>query len=296
MSRASSSGPVQPASFRESFNTALMGSGYTLKRLSDRLLERGLPVSVSALSRWRSGERRPDGIRSLRLLTVIEQELGVLPGVLTGTLIGRSRRLGSITPDTGLDVAPTVLALWDSLQVAPRSDVRALSIQEDIEIDSSGSVRAVSSVGIFQGMRDTVRSIGIIMDANPQSSEPPEVTLRTGGTVADSRMASDGTALGISVELDTALTVGATGLLSWNTLYPADQPSPLHYACQMSHPVREVLVVLHFAGPHPPTWIDEVLNTRDDLHRRTHPGNTSSFHTIHSGIGPGQLQLSWGWD
>lgn len=295
----SDTGPAEPvasAAFDEAFTAAMVDSGCTLAILRDRLRDRGLSISLSTLSRWRSGERRPDGIRSLPVLTAIEQELGMHPGVLTSNLIGRSRRLGRISPETELEPRPTVIEMLRSLPVSPHADMRVLSLHDDVQIAPSGRIMAVTSILTVQGVNDEFSSIGLAVDVNELADAPPDVTILAGGVITESRRDSSRTALGLAVRLDTALEAGQTGMLSWTARYPSEHPAPDRYTCHATRPLRELLVLLHFDPLSLPHWIDEVVQTPEGSRTRTHTANSSSFHTLRSGFGPGRLQLSWGWD
>ncbi|WP_048876763.1 hypothetical protein, partial [Saccharomonospora saliphila] len=73
------------SAFSETLRSAISTSGLSLDRIQVRLQERGVPVSVTALSYWQSGKRQPERGRSIRAVLALEQILD-LP---TGSLLGR---------------------------------------------------------------------------------------------------------------------------------------------------------------------------------------------------------------
>ena len=79
--------------FATLLDRALRSRRMTLAGLSRRLEGLGSPVSIAALSYWRSGQRRPERGTSLDALAHIEQILGLETDALISRL-GPSRRVG----------------------------------------------------------------------------------------------------------------------------------------------------------------------------------------------------------
>lgn len=77
--------------FASTLSAALDERGVGLSWLRDRLAERGHPVSLGALSYWRSGQREPRRHTSLEAIEVIEELLDVEGGTLVGPLQRRDR-------------------------------------------------------------------------------------------------------------------------------------------------------------------------------------------------------------
>lgn len=72
--------------FSAELRSAISTSGLSLDRIQVRLQERGIPVSVTALSYWQSGKRQPERQRSLQAILVLEQILDVPTGSLLSLL------------------------------------------------------------------------------------------------------------------------------------------------------------------------------------------------------------------
>ncbi len=72
--------------FSEALRSAISSSGLSLDRIQIRLQERGVPVSVTALSYWQSGKRQPERQQSLRAILALEQILDVPTGSLLSLL------------------------------------------------------------------------------------------------------------------------------------------------------------------------------------------------------------------
>ena len=54
--------------FPEALRAAIQVKGLSLERLHHKLKTRGAPISITALSYWQSGRRRPERPESLRAL------------------------------------------------------------------------------------------------------------------------------------------------------------------------------------------------------------------------------------
>jgi len=101
VSRLLRSGPFEAA-----LDSAIAASGLSLDDLRKRLETKGLTVSVTALSYWRRGRRRPERSESLEALAGIEEILGLPPSLLL-TLLGARRPRGR-----WIDHPPGTLARW----------------------------------------------------------------------------------------------------------------------------------------------------------------------------------------
>src|SRR5262245_19537372 len=98
--------------FPVALRAAIRASGLSLDRIQYRLRARGLTISVTALSYWQSGRRRPERPESLSALKHLEEVLGVESGSLTALLgpprpRGRAQRTPSAMP---------IEALWNNRQ------------------------------------------------------------------------------------------------------------------------------------------------------------------------------------
>src|SRR2546421_2235054 len=76
--------------FEAALRAAIQASRLSLERIQHRLHARGTPVSITALSYWQSGRRRPERPDSLLALQQLEQVLGV-PASSLSALLGPPR-------------------------------------------------------------------------------------------------------------------------------------------------------------------------------------------------------------
>ncbi|MEV7674067.1 hypothetical protein ACWDNT_32005 [Streptomyces sp. NPDC000963] len=92
-SRSAAEYALYTGQFAEALRTSIARSGFSLQRLSAKLLERGIKVSPAALSYWQSGSNRPERDQSLRAVGHLEEILG-LPHRTLLTLLGPPRPRG----------------------------------------------------------------------------------------------------------------------------------------------------------------------------------------------------------
>ncbi len=136
--------------FEAALRSAIRFSRLSLERIQHRLNTRGTPVSITALSYWQSGRRRPERPDSLLALRELENVLG-LPGKALSTLLGPPRPRGR-TRQIASD-APPLSDLWSENESAvelltrvdttPDSKLTRLSHHDVVHIDAYGKQRKV---------------------------------------------------------------------------------------------------------------------------------------------------------
>lgn len=89
--------------FAAALAEAIERRGVALSWVRDRLVARGTPVSLAALSYWRSGQREPEREVSLEAVAELEVLLDLEPGALSRRLRGRERAGGPVPFDSLID-------------------------------------------------------------------------------------------------------------------------------------------------------------------------------------------------
>ncbi|MEU6643333.1 hypothetical protein ABZ863_12370 [Saccharomonospora sp. NPDC046836] len=124
--------------FSAALRQAISASGLGLDRIQVRLQERGIIVSVTALSYWQSGKRRPERPRSMSAVRTLEEILGLPTGSLLGLLPPLRKGTQPLTVDTP---AMTLLSLRDRCDVDPGGTQSMVTATTVLRADTSGQDR-----------------------------------------------------------------------------------------------------------------------------------------------------------
>jgi transcriptional regulator with XRE-family HTH domain len=151
--------------FADALRVAIQVRGLSLERLQHRLKVRGAPISVTALSYWQSGRRRPERPESLMALAHLEDVLG-LPETALSRLLGpprprgrsRRRELSARAPWDGSGLVLT--AQHDRVDVAPCGGVRGVRSRQVMQVTSANVDRWIlcQETGSAQPALTAVRS------------------------------------------------------------------------------------------------------------------------------------------
>lgn len=248
--------------FDVALRAAIRTSRLSLERIQHRLRTRGTPVSITALSYWQSGRRRPERPDSLLALQQLEDVLGVPDGALSA-LLGPPKPRGRSRGDAG---APPLASLWsdnataagllNQIDTSPDSNLTRLSQHDLVEIDAEGRQRRARIRQLVQAERNGVDRWITVFDNAGTDVPPPAIrTLRScqlGQVLTDH-------ARGVVVAelvFDRPLDRGETMLMEYEVVHSADG---LHgtdqdhtYARRFRLPIREYVVELQFDPGTPP--------------------------------------------
>lgn len=248
--------------FDVALRAAIRSSRLSLERIQHRLRARGTPVSITALSYWQSGRRRPERPDSLLALQQLEAVLGVPDGALSA-LLGPPKPRGRSRGDS---TAPPLASLWsdnasaagllDQIDTSPDSNLTRLSQHDLVEIDGAGKQRRVRVRQLVQAERNGVDRWITVFD-NAGTDVPPP-TLNTVRSCSLGQVLTDHTRGVVVAELvfDRPLERGETVLMEYEVLHAGDG---LHgtdqdhtYARRFRLPIREYVVELQFDPDNPP--------------------------------------------
>ncbi|GGM92113.1 hypothetical protein GCM10011609_31800 [Lentzea pudingi] len=151
--------------FADALRVAIQVRGLSLERLQHRLKVRGAPISVTALSYWQSGRRRPERPESMMALAHLEDVLG-LPAAALSRLLGpprprgrsRRREQPARTPWNGSGLVMT--AQHDRVDVAPCGGVRGVRSRQVMRANTANVDRWIlcQETGSAQPALTAVRS------------------------------------------------------------------------------------------------------------------------------------------
>ncbi|GLY53356.1 hypothetical protein [Lentzea sp. NBRC 102530] len=200
--------------FADALRVAIQVRGLSLERLQHRLKVRGAPISVTALSYWQSGRRRPERPESLMALAHLEDVLGLPESALSRLLgpprpRGRSRRR-----------EPSARAAWDSSGLA-------LTAQHDrVDVAACGGVRGVRSRQVMRASSANVDRWILCQETG--SAQPALTAVRSCRVGRIARERTNGV-LVAELLFDEPISAGESVAIEYELVYPHPTAEHTHF-------------------------------------------------------------------
>ncbi|MFT4163875.1 MAG: hypothetical protein QM650_01375 [Microlunatus sp.] len=283
--------------FADAFAEALERRGMSLAALRTELAARGAPVSLAALSYWRSGNRQPEQERSLRAVVAIEEILGMFPGELESlTSSGRRRRW----PRSDLfDIYPnrrdTIIRLLDELGMSsPFEELVEREITTKFDLDERGCAIRFTHISVLEAVVPDARRLALVM-AGENPDEPPLAFTALGGYRLG-RVVRDQASMVTIAEmlLDEELPMGRTTIVEQQVeLDGAEDDNEL---CYWAWPrVDSVSQWVRFHPDMVPEWCEAFTLVNGVEESEEIPIHGSSVHRTVTRFGPGTVGIRWFW-
>ncbi|MDR7303284.1 hypothetical protein [Haloactinomyces albus] len=248
--------------FEEALRTAIRSSRLSLERIQHRLNSRGTPVSITALSYWQSGRRRPERPESLLALQQLENVLGVPDGALSALLgpprpRGRTRGTGDTPPLTSLwSDSASAVELLAQVDTSHDSNLTRLSQHDVVHIDGDGAQVKARMRQLVQAERNGVDRWVTVFDSEGTDVTPPTIRALRSCRLGRVRTDHDRGVVVAELLFDRTLERGETVLMEYEVV-PA--PESLRnrnqdhtYSRRFRLPIREYLLELQFDPDRPP--------------------------------------------
>lgn len=286
------------SAFDRAFADAIARRGVSLAWLSRRLGERGRPVSVTALSYWRSGRSQPERSTSRDAVEEIEQLLGVECGGLS-SLIGPSRRPGpqpaEVTTAELFASTPGVLPALHALGFTGLYDELTEQMRHiTVDIDGSGLARSVEVRTVMQSRRDGARRTPVIVVLE-DVGQAPRFVPGVGCSIGRQTLDPDTGVFATEILVDRAMAKGDTCLFELRVEFgtPVADTWYDHFAARR---LAALLIWVRFDPERLPTCVERYTATdhRRDI-QQIPLGGGSSVHVLERGFGPGMLGIQWTW-
>ncbi|OLR91721.1 helix-turn-helix domain-containing protein [Actinokineospora bangkokensis] len=301
--------PESPAvdAFPAALRSAIQASGLSLDRIQYRLRARGVSISVTALSYWQSGRRRPERAESLAALGHLEDVLSVPTGSLIA-LLGPPRPRGRVNRESS---RLTVEALWGSnsepvshllrrIDFTTDSALVKLSQHDRMEIAANRGEKSIAVRQVLRAERDGADRALMVYDLELPGRPFPEVT--PGDNCRIGRVAHDPAAgmMAAEIMLDQPLNRGETAVVD----YALHHPGPPYsrgddsYCRKFNTPVREFVVELRFDPRMLPAYLEQCVMDADDQitnRKKIEVTPDGKAHAVALDFGPGILCVRWEW-
>ncbi|UUW89126.1 hypothetical protein [Pimelobacter simplex] len=279
--------------FAEVLSTAMERRGATLASVRDRLSERGHPVSLTALSYWRSGQREPERTASLEAIPELEALLGLEAGALSRRLSGRlRRRVGAVEPFNELLGDPAVEA------VVGEEDVCRVSSHLVVDVGAQGEILRARVRQVVVADREGVDGITLFVgpDTGTEVNET-EMSAVAGCTIGEVVDLEHGIR-GSRLVFERPLALGESTITEIEARRAPHLGPDLdtEYALAAEQRLEEALVWVRFHPDKVPArcW---VFFLEGGL-RHDWPvdlDGSSSVHYRQTAFGPGYLGVRWEW-
>ncbi|RZS34330.1 hypothetical protein EV193_109117 [Herbihabitans rhizosphaerae] len=294
-------------SFPTALRTAIQASGLSLDRIQYRLRARGVSVSVTALSYWQSGRRRPERPESLAALGHLEAVLGLAAGSLMALLgpprpRGRAHRGNSRVPIDALwnDNNENVASLLERVDVSSDTALTRISQHDRATIAVDRGDQTVLVRQVLRAERDGADRWVTVYDAAVPGKPFPEITPRQACRMG--RIARDDKA-GLQVGeilFDRPLNRGETTVIEYALTF-AGPPYPRGdnaHCRKFTAPVREYVVELRFDPRMLPAYVEQFAMDPDEQttsRRQITVEPNGHAHAVALDFGPGTFGLRWKW-
>ncbi|MGW5054627.1 helix-turn-helix domain-containing protein [Actinokineospora sp. NPDC004072] len=292
--------------FPTALRAAIQASGLSLDRIQYRLRARGVSISVTALSYWQSGRRRPERAESLAALGHLEDVLGVPTGSLIA-LLGPPRPRGRVNRESS---RLSLEALWGNTepiaQLLKRIDFTSdaaltrISQHDRMEVGADRGDKMTNIRQVFRAERDGVDRTVMVYDLELPGRPFPRVV--EGDTCRIGRVARDEGAGLIAAEilLDRPLARGETTIVDYALLHPGPPYSrgDDSYCRRFTSPVREFVLELRFDPRMLPTYLEQCTTDPDDQvtsRRKLEVTPDGKAHAVVLDFGPGSMGVRWEW-
>ncbi|GLZ34769.1 hypothetical protein Lesp02_69560 [Lentzea sp. NBRC 105346] len=269
--------------FAEALRAAIQVRGLSLERLQHKLRLRGAPISITALSYWQSGRRRPERPESLAALAQLEDVLDVPPGSLS-RLLGPPRPRGRARPQP-----PLPRAAWDG------SGLTLTGQHDRVETDSSGAVRTVRSRLVMHA--DTAGVDRWILCHDTGSALPEVTALRACRVGRVARERTNGVLIA-ELLFDSPLDEGSTVAIEYELTYPLGASEHTHFR-RFPNRVQDYVLEIKFPREHPPARCEQfATGVGEGVLGGARPAFVDTWGYVHAvalDFGPGVFGMRWEW-
>lgn len=278
---------------------AMRRRGLTLAALHQTLRDQGEEISLTALSYWRSGQRRPESAQSFLVVERLEQILGFAPGELSEA-ITRPARVGRIVPPTmpfdDERIAREVHETMSELAPEPQGTLREISAQAVAYVDAEGNPTRVTTRYLAKATGDVVRAIPLVGVAARETELLPELVDLVGVRVARFSRHPGGLATGHLLEFDEPVRVGETVVFEVTKVLPPGYPSDRSVWHGLMTRSKALTVWLRFAPGAEPAWCEEYEEANGK--EQTWPLDlvNGSAQVARFGFGPAVIGVRWGYE
>ncbi|BAK37268.1 hypothetical protein MLP_42540 [Microlunatus phosphovorus NM-1] len=282
--------------FADALAEGLERRGMSLAALRDALAARGTPMSLAALSYWRSGLRQPQQEQSMRAVVVIEEILGMLPGELESlTSPGRRRLPRSDLFAVYPDRQDVILRLLRELGMShPYEELVEREVTTKYDLDARGCAVRFTNIAVLEAVVPGARRLALVMVGETPDERPLEFTSLGGYRVGQVVRDRESMVTIAEMLLEEELQVGETAIVEQQVeLDAAEDDNELRYWAWPR--VGSVSLWVRYHPDKVPVRCESftIVNGTEESHEV--PIHGTSVHRTVAKFGPGTVGLRWFW-
>lgn len=277
--------------FAEALRTAITNRGLGLERLREHLSQHGVSVSMTTLSYWQTGRRRPERQKSLQAVVHLEHILQVPPGHLS-ELLGPSPSRGrwlrkAPAPMSEFWPSPVEDALHD-LDTQWDDQLIRVSQQDFVTIGADRTERTLRSRQVLSASTNGPDRWVVIIHIDGHDRPLPLLNALKHCRVG--RQVRDGERGFVVAELlfDRPLRSGESIVIEHELVNQAPCPLATVYEREFRLPTREYVLEVTFEGE-PPACVTQLADNSS-----VRPGRT--LLDVALDVRPGVRGFRWAWD
>lgn len=268
----------------------------TLSHLARQLEALGTPISVGALSYWRSGQRRPEGGTSLEVLNHLEDLLDLTPGELTERR-GPSRRT---TPDHCehfdelIGLGGSLHSVLEAIGFDHTDDLITTGGAVTVDVGPDRKAQRTTNRIHWRARRDGTKRTPTYLQMDTPGSPIPAIKAVSGCTVGEGCYDPQTGIVAWELILERTLNRGETAITEVD-LQIEENEDVLFYNCVAERRISEGVLWVRFAPDALPQQVVAFQDVEAGTTSETVPLiGTSVHHMVHN-FGPGSFGLRWDW-
>lgn len=283
--------------FASALSEAIERRGLSLTQVRDELAARGHPISLAALSYWRSGLRVPERLSSLESIPTLEATLDLEPGSLSRFLISaEARRIGPLQAFETLLDYPVQDPRSTGIFVAER-DVSRITAFLTIIVGADRRIASTNVRRLVVANRDGVDGMTTFLSTSvPDEDGTYRFRAVAGCRIGEVRQAADNVHE-VRLLFPRPLLRGESILTEVEVTGEDTGPEPIDdYELAAEHRLEELLIWLRFDERETPAKCWLYFHEGDLKHEW--PIDVEGLDSVHYRLrdfGPGGLGIRWEW-
>ena len=257
--------------FHLALRFAIAESGLSLESLRRRLSADGHVVSLSALSYWQRGLRRPERDQSVRAVHAMERILGLRRSSLVA-LLGPPRPRGRqpaqptlvLRLEDALGPDPSLASVLNGLDMAVNSSVAHVSAQNDRHLGPVKTWVADRVRRVVTAQSDGVDRFIALNVPDMAGEQAPTVRPVSGCRLGRIRTERETGLHAAELLFDIPLRRGQTHVFEYECISGGGSAGITRWVIGSRHPVRELILRAHFAPPALPVRCYRIRRERYD--------------------------------